>query len=195
MWCFDHKTNLLPQKSRAKGCLRVTNNEMWLNLTLWRVRLNLNGGGRRGNEYRFRTWYVYFMLSRSCSRPSLLVFRYRAFGARKFYAFSNHIASLLPKRHLFHFKSTIGVFHLFKGASKYKSGWFMFWEPQNCGLTFVLCQNSSNVPETTTEEEVTGFDLESFFEWPEVDYNQIKSILNVIDWVTVFYFCVEYIVR
>ena len=71
----------------------------------------------------------------------------------------------------------------------------MFWEPQNCGLTFVLCQNSSNVPETTTEEEVTGFDLESFFEWPEVDYNQIKSILNVIDWVTVFYFCVEYIVR
>ena len=111
------------------------------------------------------------------------------------FAFSNHIASLLPKRHLFHFKSTIGVFHLFKGASKYKSGWFMFWEPQNCGLTFVLCQNSSNVPETTTEEEVTGFDLESFFEWPEVDYNQIKSILNVIDWVTVFYFCVEYIVR
>ena len=59
----------------------------------------------------------------------------------------------------------------------------------------MLCQNSSTVPETTTEEEVTGFDLESFFEWPEVDYNQIKSILNVIDWVTVFYFCVEYIVR
>ena len=99
---------------------------------------------------------------------------------------------LLPKGHLFHFKSTIGVFHLFNVQANINQDEKL---PQNCVLTSLLCQNSSNVPETTTEEKVTGFDLESFFEWPEVDYNQIKSILNVIDWVTVFYFCVEYIVR
>lgn len=40
-----------------------------------------------------------------------------------------------------------------------------------------------------------GLDLENLFEWPEVNYSEIKRILNIIDWVTVGYFCLEYILR
>ena len=38
-------------------------------------------------------------------------------------------------------------------------------------------------------------DLSLLFEVDHIDYTAIKLVLRVIDWMTVAYFCLEYIVR
>lgn len=61
--------------------------------------------------------------------------------------------------------------------------------------------NTSNV--TTIDEgsfqvqetPPVGVDSSSLFEAPDIDYDQLRFTLKIIDWITVGYFCMEYIVR
>ena len=59
----------------------------------------------------------------------------------------------------------------------------------------IVTADGSNDTDTSGESSFHGVDLETLFEWPEVNYSEIKRILNIIDWVTVAYFCLEYILR
>ena len=64
---------------------------------------------------------------------------------------------------------------------------FVEEEPDEIILTSV----DSNI--TTTPAAV--IDLSSLFSGPLFDYTFVKLVLKIIDWITVTYFCVEYVVR
>ena len=51
--------------------------------------------------------------------------------------------------------------------------------------------DSKNI--TTTPSAI--IDLSSLFEGPLIDFESIRFVLRIIDWITVAYFCCEYIVR
>ena len=49
--------------------------------------------------------------------------------------------------------------------------------------------------EEPAANEPQGYDLSKLLEPPSVDYATIKTVLKVIDQITVVYFCLEYLVR
>ena len=55
----------------------------------------------------------------------------------------------------------------------------------------VLTDTATNI--TTTPAAV--IDLSALFSGPFIDYEVVKLILRIIDWITVAYFCMEYVVR
>lgn len=61
-------------------------------------------------------------------------------------------------------------------------------KPENNNIQLVDSQNFTTTP-------AAAIDLSALFETFLVDYTLIKLILKFIDWMTVGYFCLEYIVR
>ena len=47
----------------------------------------------------------------------------------------------------------------------------------------------------STQTALIDFDFFIDFNAKNIDYNLIKLILNVIDWLTMVYFCLEYVLR
>ena len=66
-----------------------------------------------------------------------------------------------------------------------------FEEEEEEAIIDIVLGNGNNISTTPS----AFIDLSALFEGPLIDYTVIKLILRIIDWITVAYFCLEYIVR
>ena len=56
-------------------------------------------------------------------------------------------------------------------------------------------EDEYSVEDDYSEDNSTIINISSIFDGPLIDFEAVKFILKLIDWITVAYFCIEYILR